>query len=219
MGVLLDTDILYSIVLDIHGTRYRLPDRRYSAIQKDAGRYLGYRRSSFVFGYPAGILVVAPIVHQIQYITGRTTKGSVRRMIFPSVIYAVITVLLALIDALRIKYAQGKQENINHEVSVALAVFAGMAAFGFSRMDLIGGGWVGLWQMIPIFLGFIAIRFLLYDPFLNAFRHLPIDYESSTTSSYVDNHSRPIPFWEKRLFAAVGWGVVLITYHLIFKSW
>lgn len=140
-------------------------------------------------------------------------------MIIPSLIYLAITVLLAGVDALRIKAAQGKQENINHGLSVIFATFAGMAAFGFSRMDLIGKGWDGFAQLVPILFGFAAIRLLIYDMALNTFRFLPIDYQSPTTTAKTDQLTFGILFWEKRLFAAVGWGMVFIVYHAIFKTW
>lgn len=124
-----------------------------------------------------------------------------------------------MVDALRIKAAQGKQENINHGWSVLIATFAGMGAFGFSRLDLVGKGWYGFAQAIPISIGFIAIRVLIYDPILNLMRNLPIDYESPTTSAKTDNLTSGIIFWEKRLIAAVGWGIVFIVYHAILKIW
>lgn len=140
-------------------------------------------------------------------------------MIIPSLIYLAITVLLAGVDALRIKAVQGKQENIEHGWSVLFAAFAGMAVLGFSRLDLVGKGWYGFSRAIPISLGFIAIRLLIYDMALNAFRFLPIDYQSPTTTAKTDQLTFGILFWEKRLFAAVGWGMVFIVYHAIFKTW
>lgn len=137
-------------------------------------------------------------------------------MILPSAIYAVITVLLAFVDALRIKHAQGKEENISHGLSGILAI---VPALGIVMVyyDLnVSTEWKEMSLCLP---AFVAIRFLVYDLMLNIFRHLPIDYESATTSAKTDNLTIGITFWEKRLFAAVGWGVVLIAYHLIFKSW
>lgn len=147
-------------------------------------------------------------------------------MIVPSLIYLAITVLLAGVDCIRIKAENGKEANINHGLSVIFAAFAGMASFGFSRMDLIGKGWDGFAQLVPILLGFAAIRLLAYDLSLNCWRIIfkinptgKIDYVSTVTSSYEDQHSEKVKFWMKRLIAAVGWGMVFIVYHAIFKTW
>jgi hypothetical protein len=140
-------------------------------------------------------------------------------MIIPSAIYAIITIFLAFVDYLRIKHAQGKEQNINHGVSGILDITA-MAGVSIWYLD---HPYADFWQLVAkafiLALGYCAIRLLVYDLTLALMRGLPYNYESATTSSYIDNHSRPIPWWDKRIIAAVIWIVLLIAYHLIFKTW
>jgi hypothetical protein len=140
-------------------------------------------------------------------------------MVIPSLIYFVVTILLAFVDYLRIKAEKGKEENINHGVSVALAMFLGMFTLAFANMKVITSAKIGFILFGLISISFVAVRLLVYDVALNLMRHLPIDYVSTATSSYEDQHSEKVKFWQKRLIGAVGWGMVLITYHAIFKTW
>jgi hypothetical protein len=147
-------------------------------------------------------------------------------MIRVSLIYAATTILLALIDAIRIKAMKGKVENINHNVSSVLGgICAFVVAFWWAidvrlpfNLQTVG---------IALFVGasFFVVRLVFYDVSLNFFRIITktnptmrLDYESATTSSYVDNHSHPIGFWEKRALALAAWFILCILSRLIFKS-
>lgn len=139
-------------------------------------------------------------------------------MIKASLLYAAITMLLALIDAIRIKRAKGIVANINHETSVLLAIWS--AAIPLSIVFWNYHTWTALLvvKLAMFVFAFIALRLLFYDGFLNIFRRMKIDYESPTTSSYVDQHTNKLTFWDKRILALAAWFALASIHWLIFKA-
>lgn len=144
-------------------------------------------------------------------------------MIAPSLIYAVATILLAFVDAVRIKVKWGKAGNIDHEASAALGIMTAFTVCFITMWGHISNFWWALLWFVLLSAMFVVIRLAIFDPFLNLFRILTktnptmrLDYESATTSSYVDNHSHPIGFWRKRALALAAWFVLSIIYHFIF---
>lgn len=137
-------------------------------------------------------------------------------MIKASLLYSAITVLLALIDAIRIKKAKGIVENINHKVSSTLAGIAMVIVNVCFIHGALCGDYFLKWVLF-IF-AFTSIRLALYDPLLNLMRRMKIDYESPTTSSYVDQHTNKLTFWDKRIFAFGAWAALVYIHYLIFKS-
>jgi len=146
-------------------------------------------------------------------------------MLLPSTIYALATILLSFIEAVRFKVKWGKVANINHAISRGLAAgsaaIVGMWWIWHNRIQFTW--WLALGALL-MGLGFIGIRLALYDPLLNLFRIWTgtnptgkIDYVSSTTSSYADQHSEKFPFWAKRAMGATGWLLVFLLYKVIFK--
>jgi len=142
----------------------------------------------------------------------------------PSIIYTIITILLALTDAIRVKIAMGEVPNISHKVSWKLGIATGAGVLIWWEIFVLPGNWWSLLAAAITALGFVGIRFALYDPCLNIFRLWTgtnptgrIDYVSTTTSSYVDQHSEKLPFWAKRAMGAVGWLVMFLLYKVIFK--
>lgn len=139
-------------------------------------------------------------------------------MIKASLIYTVVTILLALVDAIRIKKAKGVVGNINHELSFFLAAFGGsflMCVMFWGKGEFSFKRFV---EVVLLLASFGFIRLVIYDIFLNLFRRLKINYQSSTTNSYVDNHTTLITFWEKRAIGLAGWVGVGIVHYLIFKK-
>jgi len=150
-------------------------------------------------------------------------------MIKASLIYLVITILLALIDAIRIKVRWGKVGDIDHLISDFAAVGAGIPAMVWwvvAEGKTFVSEWLFVLATLLICLSFMAIRLCFYDPFLNLFRILfkvnptmRLDYVSVKTTSYEDQHSNKLSFWKKRVFALGAWITCLGVYYLIFKSW
>jgi len=145
-------------------------------------------------------------------------------MIDSSIIYAIVTILLALTDAIRVKIAMGKVPNINHKVSWKLGIGAGASVLIWWEIFVLPGNWWSLLAAAIAALGFVGIRFALYDLCLNGFRILMgtnptgrIDYVSPTTSSYLDEHSEKVPFWAKRIIGGMVWLLMFLAYKLIFK--
>lgn len=144
-------------------------------------------------------------------------------MIRASLIYIAVTILLALVDAIRIRIKYGKQANIDHELSSILAILiAGpLASICILQTELFG--WIWLLRYAIIFLGLMSVRFATYDIFINFFRILTktnpsmrLDYVSDKTSSYEDQHSEKIGFWQKRGIGIAAWFIIWIIYCKIF---
>lgn len=141
----------------------------------------------------------------------------------PCLIYAAVTILLSWIDAMRIKYAYGKQPNINHTVSTQLAIWSGFGVYAWWVIKIPLTWWLAI-AIILMVASFIGIRIALFDIFLNLFRRWTgtnptgrIDYVSTTTSSYEDQHSEKFPFWAKRIGGFIGWLLMFLLYKVIFK--
>lgn len=112
--------------------------------------------------------------------------------------YAIVTVVLARVDAWRIKQTWG-QKNIGHVLSGFLAA-AGMTVYYLPIFDK---------SNIALFaLSCALIRVVVYAPVLNKFRGLKIDYESSTTSSWFDQLTKSISFWGVRI---IGFALLVIV--------
>lgn len=150
-------------------------------------------------------------------------------MIKASLIYAAFTILLAIIDAIRIKVKWNKVANINHKVSTDLALYAGaitLAIWVVLNCKIGEWHWAYLAAFALVGLGCVCIRLMFYDICLNIFRiitktnpTLRLDYQSPTTSSYIDQHTEKIDFWEKRILAVEAWLILFFIYHAIFKLW
>lgn len=127
-------------------------------------------------------------------------------MMITIAIQAAIVALLAGVDAVRIRAIWGRKPNINHYVSWGLAVAACIAQWLILHAD-----WH--WWLFAIMCA--ACRLLLYDLLLNIFRREKLDYVSSKTSSYQDQHSEKVGFWVKRGIGAAMLIVVFIIQLLI----
>lgn len=150
-------------------------------------------------------------------------------MITPSLIYAGITILLALVEAIRFKVRWGKVANINHKVSEWLAIAGAVPVLWFWIANVdesISSVW---WKFFVaadlIGFAFIAIRLAIYDPLLNFLRILTktnptmrLDYVSTETSSYEDQHSEKLGFWQKRALGVTAWAVLFVIYSKIFMQ-
>lgn len=150
-------------------------------------------------------------------------------MLQASVIYAAVTILLAYVDAIRIKVNWDKVKNIDHTISWELGLIAGAAVMLYCVLILrihadVLMQWKGLAVFILYVVSFISIRVAVFDLALNVFRllfkinpTLRLDYVSTKTSSYEDQHSEKIGFWQKRALAVAAWFILYIVYRLIFK--
>lgn len=95
--------------------------------------------------------------------------------------------ICAGIEWLRIKVSHGEVENINKLWSVTIGVifFAISLAASVNYYDDILPG-----HVLTYALYYAGCRGLIYDPLLNAFRGLRLDYFSDHTNSLLDNLSR-----------------------------
>lgn len=148
-------------------------------------------------------------------------------MIRVSLIYVGITIFLAFVDAVRIKVKWGKQDNINHIISILLGLGGILPAILIAsyRTYIITGKLT--YEEYFIFCIFnigvcLCVRLAIFDPFLNLWRivfkinpTMRLDYKSKTTSSWIDQHLR-LSFWQKRGLAVVGYAAVLFIYYKIF---
>ena len=120
--------------------------------------------------------------------------------------YLLFTVIAAHIDAIRIK--NSKKANINHTYSVLIG-------FAFFLIVVVLFNIIGtLLNVKWIIFAFICIgiRGVFYDPALNLFRGLSIDYTSKTTTSLTDKFLTD--FWTERIVYGVGLLLFIILYYI-----
>jgi hypothetical protein len=136
-------------------------------------------------------------------------------MINASLLYIIITFLLALFDAIRIRIVYGKKPNIDHKVSTYLALIA--VLFSITIYHAVIGnpkhwGWFKFAVLLNAF-GWplcALVRVAVYPVLLNLFRIITktnptvrLDYVSDKTDSKVDNLPvwRKLSFWQQRCVA------------------
>lgn len=129
-------------------------------------------------------------------------------MILRIILQALITILSAYVESIRIKKTWGKVININKIIT--------------NGIMLVGTGliaWLTYTDLKDlIFFGIMAAfeRGVLYDPFLNKFRELKVDYQSDTTNSKLDKLEKLLHwgFWKQRriyLYSLIG---IIIIYYI-----
>lgn len=113
---------------------------------------------------------------------------------------AIASIILAAVDAFRIWMAKGTEANINHKLSSFFAILLAVPAFVLS--EPIHFAIEKFLLSLGLFsLGYVSIRILIYAPTLNLLRGKHFDYESATTSSWVDSKFH---FWQQRVIGLVG---------------
>lgn len=145
----------------------------------------------------------------------------------PCILYAVATILLAWIDAMRIKAKYGYQQNIDHKPSWIAAITIGLGITVYWCMEnCTPGEWRPIYLVVFImqWSSFAFIRLALYDILLNIFRLWTgtnptgrIDYVSTKTNSYEDQHSEKVGFWIKRAMGMAGFTLMFLLYKVIFR--
>lgn len=140
-----------------------------------------------------------------------------------SLIYIGVTFLLALVDAIRIRVKYGKVANIDHGFSAGLSLVLTGPLVSICILNTDAFGWVWILRFFIIFVGLIGIRVAFYDICINFLRIITktnptmrLDYVSTKTSSYEDQRSEKISFWEKRAIGVAGWVIVFLVYNKIF---
>lgn len=115
---------------------------------------------------------------------------------WPILYYLLATILLASVDAIRIRITWGRIVNIKHWISWSLAIAVGIIIYFFQSWP-----WY-LYAPMCLF-----VRLLFYAPILNLFRGKDYNYESSKTSSSVD---ADISFWGQRLIGLMCLIVIVL---------
>lgn len=149
-------------------------------------------------------------------------------MIKVTLISLGFTVLLALIDAIRIKIAWGKKENIDHGISTLLAfifmaitlyIVLGLWPTEISTSDRLISHAL-FWSFSA--LTYTLVRLSVYNIFLNLYRILTdtnptgrIDYVSVSTNSKIDTNKwwGRLTFWEQRGIAVFAWAIVVFAHY------
>lgn len=130
--------------------------------------------------------------------------------------YFLITILLAAVDALRIRWKNKRirvpvgNNDISHPVSWTLGVVSAIILWLATYWLLID------WTKIILFACSCgAIRVIAFDPFLNLFRRLPIDNISGKSNSVTEKGWGKVPFWWRRAIGVVLLAGVLIVNHFV----
>lgn len=139
-------------------------------------------------------------------------------MIEPSILYAITTIMLALVDALRIKSLWGQVDNINHRYSWFFALLTAAILTIYYSIP-----WVSFIYFALLFAAFISIRVVVFDIVLNLLRILmktnptgKIDYVSEKSDSETEQRSNRLSFWQRRALGAAAYGVCLFIHYKLF---
>ena len=124
-------------------------------------------------------------------------------MIHIALIIAVI--LSAYVEWIRIKAVLNRWLNVPKWVSVTIGAALFFIALGIFKQWSVGNWWLAL--------EYACLRGFLYDPFLNRFRGLKLDYESDKTNSWVDKLQARLGIsftLERILFALAAIGFLIL---------
>lgn len=149
-------------------------------------------------------------------------------MIKVSIIYLCFTILLSMIESIRIYVEKGKKDNINHTVSTALAIVGWVLTLMIVIVELPEDLPQPFnWLTHSVYVVFSAatcalVRLAAYNVMLNFFRILSgtnptarLDYVSAKTSSKTDKNifwSR-FSFWQQRGIATFAWALTAFAYY------
>lgn len=112
----------------------------------------------------------------------------------------IAAVLYTFFEWLRIKFSWGKVSNINHVLSLLIALIC------FAAMLIIFKQPLFTWQTFWYGLYFASVRGMIYDPLLNIFCGRYIDYEGTTSNNKTDNLERilKLDFVEQRVWYSIA---------------
>jgi len=135
--------------------------------------------------------------------------------------YTLITILLALVDTLRIRSKNRipnpvGNNDISHVVSWSLAIVTAAALW------FIIHGWSISWLAVIFAVGCAAIRGLFFDFFQNIFVNFfvfprPINYISYKSSSLNEQRLTHVGFWWRRIISFGILIAVIVTTHFILQ--
>lgn len=130
-------------------------------------------------------------------------------MIIKLLLYLLYLILSTYVESIRIKNSWGIKKNINKFITFLIGIFGPVLILIFFDMNL--------FKIIVFLISCIMIRGILYDPFLNYFRGLKIDYQSSTTNSKVDKFETFLKwdFWKQRRTYLYTLLSILLVYYTI----
>ena len=125
--------------------------------------------------------------------------------------YIIATIVLALIDSIRISAAiKQKKRSINHTISALLAVVAVVVVFIVDKQPF------DLVNIIFFAIKCVGIRLVFFDPLLNIFNRNPIDFDGSTAKSDLIEKRFKITFWKQRVIGliilAAAWVINKVKY-------
>ena len=127
------------------------------------------------------------------------------------IIFILIVVLHALENALRIKRRLRKKDyrNLHHPTEAIIYVIASIivSLFGNIYYEF------SIWELV--LLAFLT-RATFFNPCLNLFRGLRIDYENPNSGSWSDYVGNFLPFWHKQtIFTSL---YIILILHLYGNS-
>lgn len=136
-------------------------------------------------------------------------------MLTKLIIFSLHTILSAYVESIRIKEGWGKRPNVN-KVVTNLIWITGAALIAWI-------GYAGIVNLVFFLFSVTLVRGILYDPFLNHFRQLEIDYQSNTTNSKVDWFEKLIrwDFWKQRriyLYTLLGTNIIYYALEKLLQN-
>lgn len=130
------------------------------------------------------------------------------RMMLGFYIAALLVLLAAVIDAVRIRLRWSATPNINHGISWSIGVVLAGTQWFIQHPD---------WHPALFILLCVSCRLLLYDPALNLFRRERLTYVSVKTNAVTATWwaRLQVGFWGQRAIGAGGVGTCLILQFII----
>ena len=122
------------------------------------------------------------------------------------IIFVLLVILLALENALRIKRRLRKKDyrNIHHATEAIIYAVASIivSIFGYLYYQF------AIWELILLT---ILTRATFFNPAINLFRGLNIDYENENSGSWTDSIGSILPFWHKQIIFTSLWIILLLA--------
>lgn len=123
------------------------------------------------------------------------------------IIFVLIVLIHALENALRIKRRKKKGivKNLNHTTEAIKYIIASIivSIFGYIYYEF------AIWELV--LLAFLT-RATFFNPALNLFRGLRIDYENPNSGSWSDYVGNFLPFWHKQTIFTSLYIIILIHF-------
>jgi hypothetical protein len=122
------------------------------------------------------------------------------------IIFVLLVITHAYENATRIKRRKKKGivKNLNHIVEAIKYTVSSIivSIFGYFYLEF------AIWELILLA---ILTRATFFNPSINLFRGLKIDYENPDSGSWTDSIGQILPFWHKQIIFTALWIITILA--------